>query len=103
MKGATEPKLKGEKCKGYDLSTYGTIYMKDAKKINLFWLISIYKEYPDKNNFFNSSFNRLAGNAQLQEQIISGKTEEEIHQSWEKGLRVFKLIRKKYLLYPDFE
>jgi len=102
-KGAKHPKLMNKKCNGYDLSLYGKVYMKDLKKINLFWLINIYKEYPDKNNFFNSSFNRLAGNAQLQEQIKSGKEEEEIHKTWEEGLAQFKLIRKKYLLYPDFE
>jgi len=102
-KGAKQPKLMDEKCNGYDLSLYGKIYMKDAKKINLFWLINIYKEYPDKDQFFNSSFNRLAGNSKLQEQIKAGKTVEEITKTWEEGLKQYKLLRKKYLLYPDFE
>ena len=101
--GAKQPKLMSEKCNGYDLSMYGKVYMKDVKKINLFWLINLYKEYSDKENFFNSSFNRLAGNSQLQEQIKLGKTEDEIKATWKEELEQFKLLRKKYLLYPDFE
>ncbi|MCO6500011.1 MAG: DUF1343 domain-containing protein [Vicingus serpentipes] len=101
--GAKNPKLMNEQCNGYDLSMYGEVYMKDVKKINLFWLINLYQEFPDKEQFFNSSFNRLAGNSTLQEQIRAGKTEEEIKATWEEDLRQFKLLRKKYLLYPDFE
>ena len=32
-----------------------------------------------------------------------GLTETEIRQSWQPALNDFKIIRKKYLLYPDFE
>jgi uncharacterized protein YbbC (DUF1343 family) len=37
------------------------------------------------------------------EQIIAGKSETEIRNSWQPGIETFKKIRKKYLLYPDFE
>jgi hypothetical protein len=37
------------------------------------------------------------------QQIKDGKTEVQIRQSWQPGLTKFKAIRKKYLLYPDFE
>jgi len=37
------------------------------------------------------------------QQVKDGKSEEEIRKSWEPGLTQFKTIRKKYLLYPDFE
>jgi hypothetical protein len=37
------------------------------------------------------------------QQIRDGKSEDEIRKSWEPGLTQFKAIRKKYLLYPDFE
>ncbi|HEY0900075.1 MAG TPA: hypothetical protein VGD90_12125, partial [Sphingobacteriaceae bacterium] len=30
----------------------------------------------------------------------AGKSESEIRQSWEPGLSQYKLMRKKYLLYP---
>ena len=32
-----------------------------------------------------------------------GLNEEQIRNSWQKDLSIFKRIRKKYLLYPDFE
>jgi uncharacterized protein YbbC (DUF1343 family) len=37
------------------------------------------------------------------QQIKEGKTEEEIRNSWEPALSKFKTIRKKYLIYKDFE
>ena len=46
------------------------------------------------------NFDKLAGTFELKKQIIAGKSEEEIRQSWEPGLSQYKLMRKKYLLYP---
>jgi uncharacterized protein YbbC (DUF1343 family) len=39
----------------------------------------------------------------LMQQLKAGATEAEIRKSWEPKLSQFKAIRKKYLLYPDFE
>jgi len=103
MDGAKKPKLMDKLCYGYDLSVFGTEYIKDKRSIYLFWLIDIYKNYKDKENFFQSSFNRLAGTDKLQAQIKAGKTAKEIHLSWQPDLKAFKEIRRKYLLYPDFE
>jgi uncharacterized protein YbbC (DUF1343 family) len=50
-----------------------------------------------------SHITRLAGNNEFWQQIKQGKSEEEIRASWEPKLREFKTIRKKYLLYEDFE
>jgi uncharacterized protein YbbC (DUF1343 family) len=36
-------------------------------------------------------------------QIKAGKSEAEIRKSWQPKLQAFKKIRKKYLLYKDFE
>ena len=74
-------------------------------KIQLKWLFEAYKLFPGKDSFFlkSNSFNRLAGNDILMQQIKDGKTEEEIRKSWEPALNEFKKIRKKYLLYTDFE
>ncbi len=96
-------KLENEKCNGYDLSTFGSEYIKNKPKLNLFWLIDIYKNYPDKENFFNESFNLLAGTDKLKQQLEEGVSEQEIYNSWQKGLVEFKKTRKKYLLYQDFE
>jgi hypothetical protein len=37
------------------------------------------------------------------QQIKEEESEEIIRKSWEPALSQFKNIRKKYLLYPDFE
>jgi uncharacterized protein YbbC (DUF1343 family) len=97
-----EPKYKGKECHGYNLVDFGSQYMKNLKKLYLFWLIGTYKSTPDKEHFFDENFNYHAGNATLQQQIKDGKTEEQIRQSWQPGINTFKLVRKKYLLYADF-
>jgi uncharacterized protein YbbC (DUF1343 family) len=97
-----EPKYKGQECHGYNLVDFGSQYMKNLKKLYLFWLIGTYKATPDKEHFFDDNFNYHAGNATLQQQIKEGKTEEQIRQSWQPGINAFKLVRKKYLLYTDF-
>jgi uncharacterized protein YbbC (DUF1343 family) len=58
---------------------------------------------PDKSNFFSSFFTLLAGTDELQAQIEAGKTPIEIRESWQVDLKAFKQIRRKYLLYSDFE
>ena len=50
-----------------------------------------------------SFFNKLAGNNELWQQIKSGVSEADIRASWAPQLNAFKLTRKKYLLYEDFE
>ena len=74
-------------------------------RIQLAYLIEAYKLFPGKDSFFlkNNFINKLAGSDMLQQQIKAGKSEAEIRQSWQAGLTAFKLVRKKYLLYPDFE
>ena len=37
------------------------------------------------------------------QQIKKGTSEEDIRKSWQPGLDKFKAIRKKYLLYKDFD
>lgn len=101
--GATDPKYKGQVCNGYNLTDFGSEYIKNYKKIYLFWLVGTYQNTPDKTTFFDQNFNFHAGNATLQKQIKDGVGEEEIRKSWQEGIKKFKVIRKKYLLYPDFE
>jgi uncharacterized protein YbbC (DUF1343 family) len=101
--GAAEPKYKGQVCKGYNLADFGNEYMKDRKKIYLFWLIGTYENTPDKSTFFDENFNYHAGNSVLQKQIKEGLPEDEIRKTWQDDLAKFRVIRKKYLLYKDFE
>jgi uncharacterized protein YbbC (DUF1343 family) len=104
--GAKSSKHYGELCYGWNLSgTPEQILKKIDKKIQLKWMIQAYKLFPDKEKFFLSSgsFNRLAGNDILMQQIKDGISENEIRKSWKPALDNFKKIRKKYLLYKDFE
>lgn len=101
--GAMEPKYNGQVCRGFNLYEFGKEYMKDTKKIYLFWLMGTYKNTPDKAIFFDENFNYHAGNATLQQQIKDGVSDVAIRESWLPGINKFKAVRKKYLLYKDFE
>jgi uncharacterized protein YbbC (DUF1343 family) len=65
------------------------------------YLLDFYQQSTDKPHFFTKYFEQLAGTATLRQQITEGKTEAEIRASWEPGLRRFRELRKKYLLYPE--
>ena len=111
--GAKNSKLYGQVCYGWDLSgTPEEALSKVDNKVQLKWLIEAYKLFPEKDKFFilpksdkmeESFFNKLAGNNELWQQIVAGKSEQEIRKSWEPKLGEFKKIRGKYLLYEDFE
>jgi uncharacterized protein YbbC (DUF1343 family) len=104
--GAPNPKYKDQVCYGWNVSgTPEEVLKMIDGRIQLKYLLEAYKLFPNKENFFkkDNGFNRLAGNDELMKQIKEGKTEEEIRASWEPKLSEFKKIRKKYLLYPDFE
>ena len=106
--GAMSSKLYGQLCYGWDLTNKAA----PKKNIDLDLIKEIYNAFPQKDSFFiipksglatDFFFNKLAGNANLMEQLKEGKTASEIRASWQPGLISFKKIRKKYLLYKDFE
>lgn len=74
-------------------------------KFTLKYVLDFYKKTPDKSTFFArpAFFDKLAGTDQLRLQILAGKSEQEIRASWAADLAAYKVMRKKYLLYPDFE
>ncbi len=98
---AMHPKYEDIACFGTDVSNAGEVILTD-KKIILSWILKSYKEM-NRDDFFKSSFGRLAGNSELQKQIVEGVSEQEIRKSWQDGLSKFKIVRNKYLLYPDFD
>ncbi len=100
---APHPKLQGKECKGYVLTNYARLRTTYEKQINIYWIATAYFELGGKDDFFTSFFDKLAGTDQLRKQIIAGKTEYEIRASWQDDVNTFKKIRRKYLLYPDFE
>lgn len=115
LPGAKNPPQLNIMCYGRDLSSEKIDVTKpEWRKIRLEYLIEAYKLFPDKSAFFlkpkkenplpqDYFFNKLAGNAMLMEQIKKGLSEQEIRKSWEPGINEFKQIRKRYLLYEDFE
>jgi uncharacterized protein YbbC (DUF1343 family) len=97
--GAKNPPLLGQKCFGTDLTNAIKDGIVPFPGINLEWLLSAYRDYPDKATFFNSYFDVLASGPILREQIQKGMTQDEIKASWKDGLEKFGAIRSKYLLY----
>lgn len=92
---------KGQTLYGVDLRNLDA----DKQKFTLKYVLDFYHKMPDKSKFFARPdfFDKLAGTDELRLQIVAGKSEEEIRQSWKKDLQAYKEMRKKYLLYTDFE
>lgn len=94
------PPLKDETCYGVDLRT-----LKDIPTFTLKYFLDFYHKYQDEKDFLTRErwLNLLAGTDDLIKQIREGKTEADILESWKPELDNYKQLRKKYLLYPDFE
>lgn len=104
---AERPLHMNKVCYGLDLRKYDIEKLRKSKKINIQWMMELYKAFPDKKRFFDFSqsnqmgnIDKLAGTTQFKQQIIAGTSEEEIRKSWEPGLSNYKKMRKKYLIYP---
>lgn len=97
--GAKNPPLIGIKCYGTDLRNAIEMNLVPKPGVNLDWLISAYNDFPEKDKFFTSYFDVLAGGPVLREQIQKGMTSKQIRETWKLGLEKFSKIREKYLLY----
>jgi len=97
---AVNPLNEGKECYGIDLRL-----LKDVPKFTLKYFIDFYNKYENKSEFLirENWFNKLAGTDKLLALIRSGKDESEILSNFDQELEIYKLIRKKYLLYSDFE
>jgi uncharacterized protein YbbC (DUF1343 family) len=112
--GAKNPPQLDKTCYGADLSKEAIDITKpEWQRIQLKYVLDAYRLFPDKDKFFlkpkkenlqpqDYFFNKLTGNALMMEQIKNGASEEEIRASWQPGIKAFKEIRKKYLIYEDF-
>jgi len=100
--GAKDPPLNGQKCYGTDLSNVTTGSIIQSKKIDLSYLLEYYKKMTNLNEKFfldNNFIDKLAGSDQLRKQILAGKNEQEIKETWKPSLVAFHKIRAKYLIY----
>lgn len=103
--GAKEPFLNGKLCYGKDLRKVSEI----KGKLDLNFVLDAYQNFDKKSQDFflqpeagkNFWFDTLAGTDELRKQIIAGKSETEIRNSWKKDLENFEKIRAKYRIYED--
>lgn len=108
IKGMAEtPLFMNQVCYGVDLRQYDVEKLRKSGKVNLQWIIELYKAHPHKEKFFDSKLSkemgtieRLVGSGQFRQQIIDGVSEKDIRASWEPDLSQYREMRKKYLLYP---
>ncbi|MVM37436.1 DUF1343 domain-containing protein [Spirosoma sp. HMF3257] len=96
--GAVNPPLEGQLCYGLDLSAAPI----QKQGLMLDYFFDFFNRASDKSKFFlaNNGIDRLAGTDQLRLQLLAGVSEAKIRQSWQPALDAYKVIRKKYLLYP---
>jgi uncharacterized protein YbbC (DUF1343 family) len=111
--GAKEPKLKNQLSYGWNIWDEASKVKSQLNNgIRIDYLVEAYRLFPQKDSFFlrpksgkptDYFFNKLAGNDQLMKQLQAGLSADAIKASWQPGITAFKKIRKKYLLYTDFE
>jgi uncharacterized protein YbbC (DUF1343 family) len=107
IKGMSETPLHmNQECYGLDLRKYEIDKLIKSKRVNLQWMMELYKAYPYKEKFFDSKLSKemgdigkLTGSPLFRKQIIDGASEATIRKSWEPGLSRYKQMRKKYLIY----
>jgi uncharacterized protein YbbC (DUF1343 family) len=97
---AVNPLNEGKVCYGVDLRQ-----LEEVPQFTLKYFLDFYHQYENEEEFLTRErwLNLLAGTDKLIQQIRQGLSEAEIVQSWQPELKEYKRMRKKYLLYPDFE
>lgn len=99
--GAKSPKLEGKRCHGRDFTVRTAKSFRKMGRLDLSYLLEFYSLYPQKHTFFTEYFNLLAGNDQLKQAIIEGKTEKQIRDSWEEDIENYLKMRQPYLIYGE--
>jgi uncharacterized protein YbbC (DUF1343 family) len=89
------PPHKDRRCYGKDLRKEPL-----SHRLTLEHLLEAYRTADKGEKFFNNFFDKLAGSDQLRKDILAGKSETAIRNSWRKDLEEYLEKRDKYLLYP---
>jgi len=94
------PINEGLTCHGVDLRT-----LTPVPSFTFSFFLDFYRKYPTEKEFLNNPrwFNLLAGDDKVLQGIREGKNDRELTALWQEEIERYKTIRKKYLLYPDFE
>ncbi len=97
---STNPLFLNELCTGADLRN-----LEQLPTFTLSFLLEFFAQFNEPDKFWKSErwMNLLAGNDLLFKQINDGFTEQQIKDSWQTDIAKYMAIRKKYLLYTDFE
>ena len=103
--GSKYPKYKEMDCFGEDLRTLSLDSLKNVNSLNFNWLVKSFKTSNESLDFFNKNgfFNLLAGTDKIMNLIKGGASGVQIRETYQMELEKFKLTRKKYLIYDDFE
>ena len=90
------PIHEGKLCYGMDLR-----HVSDTIRFSLNFILYFYYLSGWKEKFFSNPrwFDLLAGTDKLRKQIIQGLNEQQIKNSWSKGLDQYKKVAVKYYLY----
>ena len=96
--GSKYPPLEGKLCQG---QYFGNETAKPG--LSLKYLLDYHEDLKDDTTFFRDYIDLLSGTKEFRKQVQAGKTEAEIKASWQPRLDQYKAMRKKYLLYPDFD
>jgi uncharacterized protein YbbC (DUF1343 family) len=96
---ADHPLNQDKQCYGIDLRG-----LEEVPQFTLKFFLDFYNKYKVESEFLTNErwLNLLAGTDDLIRQVRNGNSEEQISKSWQPELEAFRLLREKYLLYPDF-
>ena len=101
--GATKPPFEGQACYGR-VATAEDVRAASAG-IRVEWVVEMWSAMKTAGKPFwteNGFFEKLYGRKDFAESLSRGRTSADIRAAWQPGLRAFRAIRKKYLLYKDF-
>ena len=89
-------------CKGWEFHALSEDSLRRCKQLNISYLLDYYRAFPNKPVFFRKDnfMDLLAGTDTFRKQMLEGKSEAEIRDSWAAGLAAYNTSRIAYLLYP---
>lgn len=98
--GAKNPPLLNKKCYGVDLRNVSHEQIWE-NRFDLSYVIDAYKNLKMGDEFFTDFFEKLVGVDYIRQDIIAGKSAQEIKEKWFCDVLRFKQQRRPYLLYEE--
>lgn len=97
------PKLEGEQCFGLALSPERGALIRESQQLDLSFLLDFYQALDHGEEFFSNAkhFDLIAGSDALRQQMLAGKSAEEIRASWQEDLAAYDAMWRKYWIYSE--